>query len=224
MKRAVLQGFIDEGLSLERIALRLGVHHSTVANRLEEHGLTAVGAERFAPKGGIAHATLEQLVDEGMTMREIGARLGRSISSVRDALAKHGLQTTRASRARIPPDDRSKHVDRICARHGPTQYVKDRPHGHYRCVQCRSERVADRRRRVKEILVAEAGARCRICGYDRFVGALQFHHVDPAAKEFGLSLGGVTRSLDRARAEAQKCVLLCSNCHAEVEAGMASLR
>jgi hypothetical protein len=77
---------------------------------------------------------------------------------------------------------------------------------------------------VKEILVTEAGGRCRICGYDRFVGALQFHHVDPAAKEFGLSLGGVTRSLDRARAEAQKCVLLCSNCHAEVEAGMASLR
>ena len=30
--------------------------------------------------------------------------------------------------------------------------------------------------------------------------------------------GGLARSLDRARAEAAKCVLLCANCHAEVEA------
>jgi hypothetical protein len=29
---------------------------------------------------------------------------------------------------------------------------------------------------------------------------------------------GITRSLARLRAEAAKCVLLCANCHAEVEA------
>ena len=44
-----------------------------------------------------------------------------------------------------------------------------------------------------------------------------------ATKEFALSPEGVTRSLERARAEARKCVLLCANCHAEVEAGAASL-
>jgi ribosomal protein L30E len=47
--------------------------------------------------------------------------------------------------------------------------------------------------------------------------------VDPAEKEFGLARHGVTRSLDRARVEAAKCVLLCANCHAEVESGMAAL-
>jgi hypothetical protein len=33
----------------------------------------------------------------------------------------------------------------------------------------------------------------------------------------------VTRALAKAREEAAKCVLLCANCHAEVEAGIAQL-
>jgi len=85
------------------------------------------------------------------------------------------------------------------------------------------ERVAARRRRIKEILVAEAGGACRICGYDIYVGALQFHHRDPSAKRFTVSRGGPTGSLDSMRQEARKCVLLCANCHAEVEAGLVLL-
>ncbi|HXG75814.1 MAG TPA: hypothetical protein VNJ53_04530 [Gaiellaceae bacterium] len=80
-----------------------------------------------------------------------------------------------------------------------------------------------RRRKVKEILVREAGGCCSLCGYDRYVGALGFHHLDPEVKRFGLSHMGISRSLDRARAEAQKCALLCANCHAEVEGGVARL-
>ncbi len=63
------------------------------------------------------------------------------------------------------------------------------------------------------------GGRCAICGYARCERALEFHHVDPATKAFAIAFQGVTRSIERARAEAAKCVLLCSNCHAEVEAG-----
>jgi hypothetical protein len=76
---------------------------------------------------------------------------------------------------------------------------------------------------VKATLVSEAGGACQLCGYSRWIGALQFHHVDPAEKEFHIALRGVARSLARARAEAQKCVLLCANCHAEVEGGGVTL-
>lgn len=72
------------------------------------------------------------------------------------------------------------------------------------------------------MLVAEAGGRCAICGYDRHVAALEFHHLDPNAKEFGLAQRGA-HSIDRLRDEIGKCVLLCSNCHAEVEAGFVEL-
>jgi hypothetical protein len=37
-----------------------------------------------------------------------------------------------------------------------------------------------------------------------------------SARGFGLSL-------DRLRAEAKKCILLCANCHAEVECGALTL-
>ena len=83
--------------------------------------------------------------------------------------------------------------------------------------------VSERRRRVKEILVAEAGGRCVICGYDCYIGALQFHHRDPRHKTFHLAQNGMTRSLERSREEVKKCVLLCANCHAEIEARMVKL-
>jgi len=53
--------------------------------------------------------------------------------------------------------------------------------------------------------------------------ALHFHHLEPADKRLELNAKGISLSLDTLRAEAQKCALLCSNCHAEVEDGTASI-
>jgi 5-methylcytosine-specific restriction endonuclease McrA len=79
------------------------------------------------------------------------------------------------------------------------------------------------RRRVKRRLVERAGGACQLCGYDRYDGALQFHHVDPESKEFAISRNGTTRSWAELCAEADKCALLCANCHAEVGAGVIEL-
>lgn len=115
-----------------------------------------------------------------------------------------------------------KFTVRTCRTHGETEFVLE-GRGYYRCKKCRQERVVEWRRRAKQRLIAEAGGACRICGYDRYGGALHFHHVDPESKEFGIGFRGAARSIARLRAEAAKCVLLCSNCHAEVEAGIATL-
>jgi 5-methylcytosine-specific restriction endonuclease McrA len=111
---------------------------------------------------------------------------------------------------------------RICKTHGLTAYVR-RCDGYWRCKKCTVHQVAESRRRRKRLLVAEAGGCCAICGYDRSPVILQFHHVNPQDKSFALAVGGRTRALDTLRREAAKCVLLCPNCHAEVEAGLASL-
>jgi hypothetical protein len=76
---------------------------------------------------------------------------------------------------------------------------------------------------VKQLLIEESGGRCAVCGYAKYQGALQFHHLDPSQKAFGVSGRGMTRAIAKARAEAKKCVLLCANCHAEVEAGVTAL-
>lgn len=109
-----------------------------------------------------------------------------------------------------------------CPTHGNTDFIME-GRGYYRCKRCRSESVTARRRRVKAILVAEAGGRCTLCGYDRCQAALAFHHLDPSQKQLVVSANGNGLAIDILRAEAAKCVLLCANCHAEVESRVASV-
>ena len=168
---------------------------------------------------------LQALVDRGASLGEIAEAAGADRSTVRRRLLAEGLETDRMRAARLGREARAggaATMVRTCPRHGELVFRKD-ARGTYRCPRCNGERVSRRRRRVKEVLVAEAGGACRLCGYDRCVRALEFHHVERDTKDFGLALRGVSRSLDRARAEARKCVLLCSNCHMEVEAGLARL-
>jgi hypothetical protein len=61
------------------------------------------------------------------------------------------------------------------------------------------------------------GGKCQICNYNRCTWALQFHHLDPNEKE--LSLSGKCMRWDKAKLELDKCILLCSNCHAEIHSG-----
>jgi transposase len=225
MDRAMLEDLLEQGLSLEQIGVRVGRSASTVSYWLRKHGLEPVHKQKHAAGGGIERADLEALVNTGATVREIAEQLDRSIGAVRHWLLKYGLQTRRGAARR---DRRSMAqlgqatCEMYCDRHGQTTFRLE-GRGWYRCIRCRSHYVSRWRRQMKAILVKEAGGRCRLCGYNRCIGALQFHHVNPAEKAFALSGNGMTRSLERVRKEAKKCVLLCSNCHAEVEAGIASL-
>lgn len=223
MDRAMLEGMLSEGMSLENIGRALGKDHSTVGYWLKKHGLKAVHRERFAPKGGIEADTLRALVERRLTLSQMAAELGRSPGTVRYWLGRHQLETEgtrlRALRAAGALPEQAV---RTCGVHGGGRFVLEGS-GSYRCVKCRSAAVAEQRRRMKARLVEEAGGRCSLCGYGSFLGALHFHHLDPSTKEFGLGGLGVTRSIERLRREARKCVLLCSNCHAEVEWGVTPL-
>ncbi|MFA6511639.1 MAG: HNH endonuclease signature motif containing protein [Patescibacteria group bacterium] len=83
--------------------------------------------------------------------------------------------------------------------------------------------VAERRRKVKVMAVEYAGGHCQICGYKKTVAALELHHRDSKKKVFAISGQGLTRSWERIKKEADKCVLLCANCHREVHAGLVQL-
>lgn len=70
----------------------------------------------------------------------------------------------------------------------------------------------------KCLLISNAGGKCQICGYDKCRDALTFHHREPSTKLFGLSIDNLwSRSLTAILQEAEKCDLLCSNCHREKE-------
>lgn len=83
--------------------------------------------------------------------------------------------------------------------------------------------VIKRRKKVKELAVEYKGGKCHICHYSKCIGALELHHIDPTQKSFGIGAKGYTRSWDKVRSELDKCVLLCANCHREVESGITQL-
>jgi Homeodomain-like domain-containing protein/helix-turn-helix protein len=221
MDRAWLEQQLAAGRSIEAIAREVDRDPSTVSYWVTKHGLVSAHAEKHAARGGIAREQLEPLVWAGLSIRAIAERLGVSYATIQHWLKKHGLKTRRAA---APRGSEARTIERECPVHGLTTFIKYSPTDHHRCERCRKDRVVARRRKVKATLVEEAGGCCSLCGYDRYIGALQFHHLDPETKLFGLGVRGVARSLERCRDEARKCVLLCANCHAEVEGGIATVR
>ncbi len=81
--------------------------------------------------------------------------------------------------------------------------------------------VSRRRRKVVALAKEYTGNKCVICEYDKCVQALDLHHVNPKEKEFQISNGN-TYSLVKVLNEANKCVILCANCHREHHAGLIS--
>jgi hypothetical protein len=80
------------------------------------------------------------------------------------------------------------------------------------------------RKRFKQKLIDSFGGKCGICGYCKCNETLGFHHLDSTTKEFGL--GGAManpRKWETIVPELRKCVLLCSNCHSEIHAGVTTI-
>jgi transposase len=225
MEKQFLEACLVKGMSLEAIGRELGKHPSTVSYWLKKHDLTAVGRENFSPRGALESASLEAAVEDGLTLQEMAELVDRDISTVRYWLRCYGLKATGGSRRRETREAKQRgerHIERNCPRHGRTRFVLEN-RGSYRCMRCRRVDVSAWRRRAKQRLVREAGGKCQLCGYDRYLGALQFHHLDPSLKSFSLSRRGCTRAFSELQAEASKCALLCANCHAEVENGVATI-
>lgn len=66
-------------------------------------------------------------------------------------------------------------------------------------------------------LIAMRGGKCEICGYDKNIAALDFHHKDPSTKKFQLDSRHLSNTTtEDIIEESKKCILVCSNCHREL--------
>ena len=71
------------------------------------------------------------------------------------------------------------------------------------------------RQLLKEKLVEYKVGKCEKCGYDKCINALEFHHLDPTKKDFGIANGNAI-AFEKAKKEVDKCILVCANCHREI--------
>lgn len=78
-----------------------------------------------------------------------------------------------------------------------------------------AQNVTTKRRAIKTHLINRAGGKCTRCGYNKSIAALQFHHLNPKEKDFGIARD-FSNNLEKLYKEVEKCVLLCANCHAEL--------
>lgn len=155
---------------------------------------------------------LKGLVDKGCSQYEIAHLEGKSQSTIQYWLKKFGFKTRRSTRY---------HECQFCG--------KSLDKGHMYCNQnCRAknnyykqpntnEYQKGRMRNRKQDLVDLKGGSCEICGYNKNLAVLSFHHKDPSEKSFPLSgrylSGGRWENLVK---EVEKCDLLCANCHLEI--------
>lgn len=81
---------------------------------------------------------------------------------------------------------------------------------------CESCSVKIRRWRLKLAAIDYKGAKCALCGREcsdiADVVCFDFHHRDKSAKDFSITQN-LNMSIDRLRAELDKCDLLCVWCH-----------
>lgn len=107
----------------------------------------------------------------------------------------------------------------------------------YHCNDQVKEYFKIRRRKNRKSFIIktkiDAGGKCSICGYDKCLQALHFHHTNPENKikyrnkkgmQIGVTMISVHFNQSLALEEMKKCILLCANCHTEVENGITILK
>jgi DNA-binding CsgD family transcriptional regulator len=168
--------------------------------------------------------TILELRNSGLTYGEISSKLGCSKSVISFHCRKENLDNPNLL---IKPKKNEifefeklyeihKSLEKVADITGWSsstikKYVKKRFKKTYKISK--SDAVINWRKRTKEKLVNYKGGKCEICGYNKCVEALQFHHENPKEKDF--QIGGKSWSYDRLVKEVDKCKLLCSNCHIE---------
>lgn len=100
-------------------------------------------------------------------------------------------------------------LDKICKTCGKVFHQAGR---NLECTTCRNKINRDKN---KTLALQYKGGKCSLCGYNKCIKALEFHHLDPTKKEISLSASW-GNNFEKIKLELDKCVLLCANCHREV--------
>lgn len=83
-------------------------------------------------------------------------------------------------------------------------------------TKCSSCTTTLARKNKKQKCIDYLGGCCELCGYKKCNKALHFHHINPNTKKFGIS-ANYDKSWTDLQNELDKCLLVCANCHAEIE-------
>jgi len=143
---------------------------------------------------------LREIYKERIPLEEISKRLKRSKKSIKRKAQNLGLH-----RERVPPNkSKSRQPQNVIDK----RYYEKNKEEIYR-------RKMNRRKKLKEEAIKISGGKCSVCGYDKCLSALEFHH-NHEDKEGHVSTFIKKGSRQKVLKEAEKCIILCANCHREL--------
>ena len=110
--------------------------------------------------------------------------------------------------------------EKICEKCQKIFYPKIQAKTRKYCYDCYPEGIytngAMERKLIKKWGVEYKGNQCEICGYNKCIAALDFHHKNPEEKDFNLSDRNIKLDWEKIKQELDKCILVCANCHREI--------
>lgn len=134
-----------------------------------------------------------------MPLSEIIKTLNKSKKSI-----QHKAARLEISRPRIPVNKPKNKAHRNI--YDKRYYEKNKS----RIFKLRNQRLKNKKIEILNSL----GGKCSLCGYNKSIYALEFHH-NKGEKEECVSKLIKNCAKQKALKEAEKCIILCSNCHKE---------
>ena len=163
--------------------------------------------------------TIQNLIKQNFSIGDISKELDKSKSSIRYWLNFYDLKTNHpnTSRGEKYPQSDKKVCPKCSIEKGRDSFYTKRNKTDFStyCRDCTKQDTVDRQRLLKQKCVEYKGGRCVECGYNKCLGALEFHHLDPTQKDFAIGDFKLKFFSDTIKKELDKCDLLCSNCHRE---------
>ncbi len=157
---------------------------------------------------------LQELVDKKISVIKIGKHLGCSKSTVVYWLKKFGISISKLKLSEME----TKHCKRCEQGKKIEEFYprRNKPGGSVYCKVCTNEQTTERHANFKKLCIEYKGGSCVVCGYNKYSGALDFHHVDKSKKDFAISQYKIKQLDDKIKTELDKCILVCANCHREI--------
>ena len=176
------------------------------------------------------HMTKELLIEmigKGMSLNQIGKETGKSLTTVRYWAKKHQIEFPNKPFKEIGKKDYGE--SRFCPKCEKECITsefysrRDKSNSSSYCKKCTNYQTVVRQRNLKKQMIEYKGGKCERCGYNKYYGALEFHHIDPSKKDFSLSHLKRYKFDQIIIDELDKCMLLCSNCHREIHGEQSDL-
>jgi hypothetical protein len=154
---------------------------------------------------------LEKFINNGVSIRKIAYTLKVSSATIKYWITKHNLK--------IKNNDKLK--EKTCPNclicKPSSEFYRRRKNSNLSsyCKVCTGLQTTQRQHNLKKLCVEYKGGKCSECGYNKYIGALEFHHINPDEKDFEISRYKRYVFNDKLKYELDQCKLMCSNCHKE---------